>query len=201
MTRTLVTLTSFLSASTIFALPAAQVQIEGPSSLHSSDSMTEPMSSSDSMTEPMSSSDFNWASDFTKDQLADSHWVHVPFSNLQLAEESEPFDPQWVLDKTEGSLKAGWDPSENNNLAIRWASRNGLHVVVDRLLEEGRVDPATHDNDAIQSACREGHLIVVELLLKDARVKPTHDDLTKWAQMAEVNDHKEVAQLVRDYKA
>jgi hypothetical protein len=64
------------------------------------------------------------------------------------------------------------NPSDNNNYAIRWASRNGHLEVVKLLLEDPRVNPADEDNDPIRSSSINGHLEVVKLLLEDPRVAP-----------------------------
>ena len=72
------------------------------------------------------------------------------------------------------------DPSDRNNEAIRWASKNGHESVVEILLKDSRVDPSDRYNEAIRVASEKGHLEVVKLLLffdytfsKSVRVDPS----------------------------
>ena len=65
------------------------------------------------------------------------------------------------------------DPSEDGNMAITQACRNGHLVVVNKLLKDARVDPSRHHtlkNIAIERASYNGHLDVVNRLLQDTRV-------------------------------
>jgi ankyrin repeat protein len=64
---------------------------------------------------------------------------------------------------------AMFDPSADNNRAIRLAATNGSLAVVERLLQDKRVDPSAEDNYAVRWAAHNGHLAVVERLLRDAR--------------------------------
>ena len=75
-------------------------------------------------------------------------------------------------------LNTGDDPSDINNLAIRWASENGHFEVVKLLLEDERVDPSDCNNYAIQITSENGHFEVVKLLYHDYRFKMT-DNLYK----------------------
>jgi hypothetical protein len=65
---------------------------------------------------------------------------------------------------------AMFDPSANDNGAVRWAAARGHLAIVERLLEDDRVDPSAVDNDAIACAASNGHLAVVDRLLEDDRV-------------------------------
>ena len=66
------------------------------------------------------------------------------------------------------------DPSDYNNVEIRWASMDGYVAVVDRLLQDSRTDPSTENNDAICWASKNGHTDVVDLLMNHQinRVNP-----------------------------
>ena len=70
-------------------------------------------------------------------------------------------------------IKRGFDPSYDDNWAIRAASEKGNIRMVNLLLEDDRVDPSANDNYAIRFASSGGHLQVVERLLQDERVDPS----------------------------
>lgn len=53
-------------------------------------------------------------------------------------------------------IKRGYDPSENNNKAIREASAKGHLGVVNCLLKDERVNPSANKNESIQLAS--GHV-------------------------------------------
>jgi ankyrin repeat protein len=71
---------------------------------------------------------------------------------------------------------AMFDPSADDNYAIRLAADNGHLAVVERLLQDKRVDPSADDNHAVRWAAERGHLAVVERLLQDRRVDPSARD-------------------------
>jgi hypothetical protein len=50
-----------------------------------------------------------------------------------------------------------FDPSINDNKAIRWACENGHAEVVKLLLADSRVDPSIDDNRVIKLAAEKGH--------------------------------------------
>jgi hypothetical protein len=76
-----------------------------------------------------------------------------------------------------------FDPSADDNRAIRLAAANGHVAVVERLLQEKLVDPSAYNNDAVGLAAQNGHLAVVERLLQDERVDPSGDNnhAVRWA--------------------
>jgi hypothetical protein len=78
---------------------------------------------------------------------------------------------------------AMFDPSADDNRAIKVAAMNGHLVVVERLLRDERVDPSADNNEAIRAAAHFGHLTVVDWLLQDLRVDPSADDnyAVRWA--------------------
>jgi hypothetical protein len=69
-----------------------------------------------------------------------------------------------------------FDPSIENNYAIRWASENGYTEIVELLLNDSRVDPSAEDNQAIKLACKFKKIEIVKLLLEDSRVDPSVTD-------------------------
>ena len=48
-------------------------------------------------------------------------------------------------------LDKGFDPSIDNNEAIKWASWKGYLEIVKLLLENKKVDPSANDNSAIKN--------------------------------------------------
>eukprot|EP01118_Nematostelium_gracile_P003081 TRINITY_DN13513_c0_g1_i1.p1 TRINITY_DN13513_c0_g1~~TRINITY_DN13513_c0_g1_i1.p1 ORF type:complete len:208 (+),score=48.63 TRINITY_DN13513_c0_g1_i1:111-734(+) len=89
-----------------------------------------------------------------------------------------------------------FNPSENNNFAIKFASQNGYEI--DHLLQDTRVDPSANNNYAIKRACRSGHLKVVDRLLEDDRVNPNASEnyALRWAAK---NGHVQVVhRLLQD---
>ena len=89
----------------------------------------------------------------------------------------------------------GVDPSDNDNYAIREASRNGHTEVVKLLLADPKVDPSASNNDAIRWASQNGHTEVVKLLLTDHRVDPAtwNNEPIRYASQ---NGHAEVVKLL-----
>eukprot|EP01118_Nematostelium_gracile_P003583 TRINITY_DN14146_c0_g1_i1.p1 TRINITY_DN14146_c0_g1~~TRINITY_DN14146_c0_g1_i1.p1 ORF type:complete len:283 (-),score=52.05 TRINITY_DN14146_c0_g1_i1:33-881(-) len=69
-----------------------------------------------------------------------------------------------------------FDPSLNDNNAIRWAARHGKLEAVLSLLRDERVDPSQGGDKAIRWACWNGHTDVVKALLRDRRVNPSAND-------------------------
>jgi hypothetical protein len=65
---------------------------------------------------------------------------------------------------------AMFDPSAEDNFAIRLAAANGHLAVVERLLQDERVDPSADDNYAVRWAAQNVQLAVVDRLLEDDRV-------------------------------
>jgi hypothetical protein len=92
----------------------------------------------------------------------------------------------------------GVDPSDRDNLAIRWAAENGHLEVVKVLLEDKRIDPSARDNYAIRCAAENGHLKVVKLLLKDKRVDPSASDNYAICWAAEKGHLEFVKLLLKD---
>ena len=88
-----------------------------------------------------------------------------------------------------------FDPTADNNRAIRWASENGHVEVVKILLSDKRVDPTAGDNRAIQWASGNGHVEVVKILLSDKRVDPTADNNLAIRRASE-KGHVEVVKIL-----
>ena len=100
-----------------------------------------------------------------------------------------------LVDEVKKLIENGIDPSDNNNYAIKWASKNGHLEIVKLLLQDKRVDPSANNNYAIKWASKNGHTEVVKLLLEDPRVDPS--DYYNYAiRYASDNDHVEVVKLL-----
>lgn len=91
--------------------------------------------------------------------------------------------------------KQEFDPSIDDNAAIRWAAERGHLELVTALLRDIRVDPSARKNDAIQLAAQNGHVAVVECLLKDSRVQP-EDNVNQAIRSASANGHIGVVDLL-----
>ena len=67
-----------------------------------------------------------------------------------------------------------FDPSVENNAALRAAIRNGYTDIVEALLGDPRVDPTEIVGySALKDASEWGHTAIVELLLMDPRIDPS----------------------------
>jgi len=76
-----------------------------------------------------------------------------------------------------------FDPTADNNRAIRWASENGHVEVVKILLSDKRVDPTADNNLAIRRASEKGHVEVVKILYQhnpDHYNKEMPEVVKKW---------------------
>ena len=92
-------------------------------------------------------------------------------------------------------LELGFDPSINDDYAIRWASDKGHVGMVKLLLRDERVDPSADDNSSIELASKNGHTEVVRLLLEDTGVDPSADNNVA-ILIASQNGHTEVVKLL-----
>jgi ankyrin repeat protein len=90
---------------------------------------------------------------------------------------------------------AMFDPSVDDNHAVRMAADCGHLAVVDRLLQDKRVDPSADNNYAVGLAAENGHLAVVERLLQDPRVDPSARD-NYAVRGAALNGHLAVIDLL-----
>lgn len=93
------------------------------------------------------------------------------------------------------SLEHFFDPSINNNLAIRLASRNCYTAAVELLLKDPRVDPSVKINEAIRRAALYGNGAIVRLLLQDKRVNPSAN-MNQAIMSAAVRGHTGVVKLL-----
>jgi len=66
-----------------------------------------------------------------------------------------------------------FDPSTNDNAAIKLACKTNDLKRVKSLLLDSRVDPSSNFNEPLQIACREGFVEVIKELLKHEAVDPT----------------------------
>ena len=127
----------------------------------------------------------------------------VPRNSREKYEKLSKLDkitPQEVIrldyaDILEGFIENGWNPAENDNYAIRFASRFGHSKVVKLLLKDPRVDPRVSNNLAIRLASEDGHAGVIKLLLEDPRVDPSADD-NEAILLASVNGHSKAMKLL-----
>jgi len=81
------------------------------------------------------------------------------------------------LPQVKAFLKAGFDPSFDNNIALRQAILNGNSNIVHTLLEDPRVDPYEDNSVALQIAIDCGFRDIIRMLIidKNPRNKPgTH---------------------------
>jgi len=92
-------------------------------------------------------------------------------------------------------IKSKVDPSVNNNVVIRRASKNGHFNVVELLLADPLLDPSVNYNYAIIESSKNGHFNVVKLLLADPRVDPSADG-NEAIKCASYNGHKEIVKLL-----
>lgn len=91
------------------------------------------------------------------------------------------------------------DPSVNDNIVIRWASKKGHDKEVERVLKDERVDPTVRGNYPIRRASANGYHKVVRILLKDERVDPTAGS-NEPIKMACINEHCKVMNLLLEDK-
>jgi hypothetical protein len=77
------------------------------------------------------------------------------------------------VDELKVKLRQGWDPSADDNRAIKWAASKGHIEIVKLLLADKRVDPSAEYNYAIIWASYNGYTEIVKLLLADDRVDPS----------------------------
>ena len=100
-----------------------------------------------------------------------------------------------LIDEVKRLLDQGEDPSDDNNWAIRLASRNGHTEIVKVLLQDERVDPSDKDNYAIRMSSNNGYTDIVKLLLQDRRVDPSGGD-NYAIGLASKNGHIEIIKLL-----
>ncbi|KAI9341138.1 ankyrin repeat-containing domain protein [Obelidium mucronatum] len=74
-------------------------------------------------------------------------------------------------------LESEFDPSVQNNRALRWAVASQCYSVTKTLLSSIRhsliIDPSANNNEAIRTAALNGNAEITQLLLQDSRVDPT----------------------------
>ena len=73
------------------------------------------------------------------------------------------------------SLQA-FDPTVNNNCALKWAIQTGYTKVVEDLLTDKRINPGMENNSSIRKASELGHLKIVKMMLNDKRVDPSAEN-------------------------
>ena len=108
--------------------------------------------------------------------------------------------PQIFLEWAPLAIEMGvYDPSADDDDAIRWASEFGHTDVVKLLLGDDRVDPSADNDEAILLASYNGHLDVVKLLLQDPDVDPSadNDEAIRWASE---NGHTDVVNILKQWQ-
>ncbi|OJU82150.1 MAG: hypothetical protein BGO10_04710 [Chlamydia sp. 32-24] len=88
---------------------------------------------------------------------------------VKAAENGHLFLLELLTEKTNPNTN-NVDVADQENAAIRAASKNGHADVVRYLLTFEEVDPSAENNEALLEAVRAGHIEVVEELIKDERV-------------------------------
>lgn len=91
-----------------------------------------------------------------------------------------------------------FDPSFNDNYAIKWASYYGILSAVEKLLIDNRVDPSACKNFAIEWASANGHLEVVKALLKHNSVNPNDNNYSA-SRFANANKHFKIVEELLKY--
>jgi hypothetical protein len=66
-----------------------------------------------------------------------------------------------------------YNPNEEKNWAIRYASTLNRHNIVELLLSDERVDPSDDQDNALKKAMFNNHVESTKALLKDERVDPS----------------------------
>ena len=77
-----------------------------------------------------------------------------------------------------------FDPSYNNNKAIKEACSNGRGNVVKILLKDSRINPSDNENIALKLAVLKGYSGIVELLLGDHRINNVDFDTLIWMSIS-----------------
>lgn len=95
-------------------------------------------------------------------------------------------------------LKQGADPTVEDNIAIKIASRMGNIKVVKQLLLDSRVDPSADKNYAIKWATQNNHWSVVSELLNDKRVNPAVDNGNVYMRIVKNGDAELVKKIQSD---
>lgn len=88
-----------------------------------------------------------------------------------------------------------FDPSSNDNYAIRHTCKRNYVELTDILLKHKKIDPTIMENNPIRNASKNGHIAVVKLLLLDSRVNPA--DKNNFAiRFAMSSNHIEVVKFL-----
>jgi ankyrin repeat protein len=69
-----------------------------------------------------------------------------------------------------------FDPSLDDDVAIKIASKNGNLDIVKLLLNDPRVDPSSDNNYLIKQAAKTGKSLIVDILLRDPRINVFQED-------------------------
>lgn len=92
-------------------------------------------------------------------------------------------------------LLTKYDPSVEDNFALRLACYYNRVKIVKLLLNDKRVDPSLKNNHALRLACYYGNTEIVKILLKDKRVVPSAEE-NKAIRIAFKRNHKSIVRLL-----
>lgn len=139
----------------------------------------------------MTSFDFQW--DILSEILSfvrydGFDWLHIKLVSKKWNEVGkEVFNPgkgnaiqrliRWNADESEFLTLLGnkrVDPSERNNMLIRYASEKGYLAVVKKLLKDPRVSPIDANSSTIRFICMIGELDLFEVIMNDPQMTTEH---------------------------
>ena len=88
------------------------------------------------------------------------------------------------------------DPSNNENLAFRYACSTNNPKSAKILLSDKRVNPSASDCQALMNASRNGMTEIVKMILLDPRVDPSFDIMSMAIERAIRYGHTEIVQIL-----
>ncbi len=127
----------------------------------------------------------NWKRDWNNISLVSKHWNSISWISFQRTIPKSEKETIFIQGCKEGffhfiskilTQDITFDPSFEDNKAIRLASEKGFIEIVKLLLKDERVDPSAQNNYAIRRAIENGYIDIVKLLLQDNRVDPSDND-------------------------
>jgi ankyrin repeat protein len=96
-------------------------------------------------------------------------------------------------------MEVGYDPSDDDNLAIIYAVDYGGVKITQLLLKDSRVDPSAQNNEAVIIAVENGYLYITKLLLEDPRVDPSAQDNRAIISAAAKYGYVDIVELLLKY--
>ena len=101
------------------------------------------------------------------------------------------------LDDIKELLDTGWDPSTDNNFAIRYSCDLGYIEVVKLLLQDKRVNPSDWDNWALKWSYTNGHMEILKILLQDSRIDLKNIDRDMYSEIFKINRELKLKKLLQ----